>query len=61
MPIVDMKGMLDHAYCNGYAVGAFDVVSLDFLTGIMSAAERCRTLPNAAERCRTLPNAAAHR
>ncbi|MBT3010525.1 MAG: ketose-bisphosphate aldolase [Candidatus Thiodiazotropha sp. (ex Lucina pensylvanica)] len=43
MPIVDMKGMLDHAYCNGYAVGAFDVVSLDFLTGIMSAAERCRS------------------
>jgi fructose-bisphosphate aldolase class II len=40
MPIVDMKGMLDHAYRHGYAVGAFDVVSLDFITGIMSAAER---------------------
>lgn len=43
MPIVDMKGMLDHAYRNGYAVGAFDVVSLDFVTGIMSAAERSRS------------------
>ena len=42
MPIVDMKGMLDHAYRNGYAIGAFDVVSLDFVTGIMAAAERSR-------------------
>lgn len=42
MPIVDMKGMLDHAYRNGYAVGAFDVVSLDFISGVMSAAERSR-------------------
>lgn len=43
MPVVDMKGMLDHAYRNGYAVGAFDVVSLDFVTGIMAAAERSRS------------------
>ena len=43
MPIVDMKGMLDHAYRNGYAVGAFDVVSPDFITGVMSAAERSRS------------------
>ena len=43
MPIVDMKGMLDHAYRNGYAIGAFDVVSLDFVTGIMAAAERSRS------------------
>lgn len=42
MPIVDMKGMLDHAHRNGYAVGAFDVVSLDFVAGIMAAAERSR-------------------
>jgi fructose-bisphosphate aldolase class II len=42
MPLVDMKDMLHHAYDNGYAVGAFDLVSLDFLEGIMSAAERCR-------------------
>ncbi|MEN8180166.1 MAG: ketose-bisphosphate aldolase [Pseudomonadota bacterium] len=40
MPIVDMKEMLQHAYDNGYAVGAFDLVSLDFLEGIMAAAER---------------------
>ncbi|MCU7852960.1 MAG: ketose-bisphosphate aldolase [Candidatus Thiodiazotropha sp. (ex Monitilora ramsayi)] len=43
MPIVDMKGMLEHAYQYGYAVGAFDVVSLDFVTGIMTAAERSRS------------------
>ena len=37
-----MKDMLHHAYDNGYAVGAFDLVSLDFLEGIISATERCR-------------------
>ena len=37
-----MKDMLHHAYDNGYAVGAFDLVSLDFLEGIISAAEHCR-------------------
>ena len=42
MPLVDMKDMLHHAYDNGYAVGAFDLVSLDFLEGIVSAAEHCR-------------------
>ncbi len=42
MSIVDMKDMLQHAYDNGYAVGAFDLVSLDFLEGIMAAAERAR-------------------
>lgn len=40
MPLVDMKDMLDHAYRNGYAVGAFDLVSLDFLEAILMAAER---------------------
>lgn len=43
MPMVDMKQMLDHAYRHGYAVGAFDVVSLDFVSGIMDAAERTRS------------------
>jgi fructose-bisphosphate aldolase class II len=38
--MVDMKQMLDHAYQHGYAVGAFDAVSLDFVTGIIDAAER---------------------
>lgn len=40
MPLVNLKGMLTHAYQNGYAVGAFDAVSLDFVTGIMTAAEQ---------------------
>ena len=42
MPLVDMKDMLQHAYRHGYAVGAFDLVSLDFLEGIMAAAEQVR-------------------
>lgn len=42
MPFVDMKDILQHAYRHNYAVGAFDLVSLDFLQGIMDAAERCR-------------------
>ncbi len=42
MPLVNMKDMLQHAYENHYAVGAFDLVSLDFLTGIMEAAERTK-------------------
>ncbi len=39
MPLVHMGDMLQHAYENRYAVGAFDVVSLDFITGIVAAAE----------------------
>ncbi|VAW79450.1 Fructose-bisphosphate aldolase class II [hydrothermal vent metagenome] len=42
MPLVNMKDMLEHAYRQGYAVGAFDLVSLDFLQGIMMAAEQSR-------------------
>ncbi len=42
MPLVNMKDMLQHAYNQGYAIGAFDLVSLDFLQGIMDAAERCQ-------------------
>ncbi|HHI92429.1 MAG TPA: ketose-bisphosphate aldolase [Gammaproteobacteria bacterium] len=42
MPMVDMKHMLQHAYRHGYAVGAFEVVSLDFLDGIIMAAEQAR-------------------
>jgi fructose-bisphosphate aldolase class II len=37
-----MNDMLNHAYRHGYAVGAFDLVSLDFLEGILAAAENCR-------------------
>ena len=34
MPLVNMRDMLEHAYGNGYAVGGFDLVSLDFLEAI---------------------------
>lgn len=43
MPLVNMKDMLAHAYQNGYAVGGFDLVSLDFLEAIMAAAEARRS------------------
>ncbi len=43
MPLINMKDMLQHAYERGYAVGAFDLVSLDFLQAIMTAAERTRS------------------
>jgi fructose-bisphosphate aldolase class II len=42
MPLVAMKDMLDHAYRHRYAVGAFDLVSLDFLDAIVQAAEQSR-------------------
>jgi fructose-bisphosphate aldolase class II len=42
MALVDMRDLLQHAYRHRYAVGAFDLVSLDFLQGILQAAERCR-------------------
>jgi fructose-bisphosphate aldolase class II len=38
-----MRDMLEHAYHNGYAVGGFDLVSLDFLEAIMAAAEARRS------------------
>jgi fructose-bisphosphate aldolase, class II len=39
MPLVNMKDMLSHAYRHQYAIAAFDVVSLDFIAGIIAAAE----------------------
>ena len=42
MPLVNMKDMLHHAHQNGYAVGAFDLVNLSFLEGILQAAEQTR-------------------
>ena len=42
MPLVNMKDMLAHAYGHGYAVGAYDLVSLDFLEAIVQGAENCR-------------------
>ena len=41
MPLVNMHDMLKHAYQHGYAVGGFDLVSLDFLEAIVAAAEAC--------------------
>ncbi len=43
MPLVNMRDMLYHAYENNYAVGAFDLVSLDFLEAVIDAAEKCRS------------------
>lgn len=42
MALVNMRDMLRHAYENNYAVGAFDLVSLDFLEAVIDAAEHCR-------------------
>lgn len=42
MALVDMRDMLHHAHENNYAVGAFDLVSLDFLEAVIDAAENCR-------------------
>lgn len=42
MPLVDMQAMLQHAHRHRYAVGAFDLVSLDFLEAILAAAEAQR-------------------
>lgn len=39
MPLVHMGDMLRHAYQNTYAIGAFDVVNLDFITAVIDAAE----------------------
>jgi len=43
VPLVNMRDMVQHAYRNGYAVGGFDLVSLDFLEAILSAAEARRS------------------
>ena len=42
MALVDLRDMIQHAYKNSYAVGAFDLVSLDFLEAVIGAAERSR-------------------
>ncbi len=39
MALVNMRDMLHHAYENNYAVGAFDLLSLDFLGAVIDAAE----------------------
>ena len=42
MPLINMKDLLTHAYRHGYAVGAFDLVSLDFIEAIVQGAENRR-------------------
>lgn len=42
MALVNMRDMLEHAYEHRYAVGGFDLVSLDFLEAIIQGAERCQ-------------------
>lgn len=42
MPLVHMKDMLEHAWREGYAVGAFDVVGLEFLEAVMAGVEHAR-------------------
>ena len=39
MALVNMRDMLHHAYHNGYAVGGFDLVSLEFLRYLGSDTE----------------------
>lgn len=43
MALVHMDDMLNHAYRNQYAIGGFDMVSLEFLEAILEAGERCRS------------------
>ena len=43
MPLVHLSDMINHAYRHHYAVGAFGVANLQFLEGIMQAAESCRS------------------
>lgn len=42
MALVNLRDMLHHAYRHQYAVGAFDIVSLDFLGAVIQAAEAQR-------------------
>ena len=42
MPLVNMRDMLAHARGNHYAVGAFDIVALELLQGVLKGAEACR-------------------
>jgi len=41
--LVNLSDVLGHAYRYGYAVGAFNVINLEFLNGILEAAERQRS------------------
>lgn len=43
MPLFPMKFLLSEAYENGYAVGAFNVINLEFLEAIVETAEQKRS------------------
>ena len=43
MALGNMKDLLNHAYDNHYAVGAFEIVNLDFLRAVITAAEQARS------------------
>jgi len=43
MALVNLKDLLNHAYDNHYAVGAFEIVNLDFLRAVITAAEQARS------------------
>jgi len=43
MALLNMTNILQAAARNGYAVGAFNVVNLDFLEAILKTAERCKS------------------
>ena len=38
MPLVTSKKMFEHAYNNGYAIGAFNVNNMEIIQGIVEAA-----------------------
>jgi fructose-bisphosphate aldolase, class II len=42
MPIVHLADMINHANRHNYAVGAFGVSNLQFVEGVVQAAENCR-------------------
>lgn len=40
--LVNMNDMLTHAYQNGYGIGAFDLINLDFIKAILDGAAHCQ-------------------
>lgn len=41
MALVNIRDIVYHAYNNRYAIGSFEIVSFDFLTAVISAAQTC--------------------
>lgn len=42
MPVINLRDLLDHAVGNHYAVGSFELYGLEFIHGILDAAEQAR-------------------